>query len=173
MSLPNVEYSGKDFRLVPPQAVIVALVLIGALGIGVGPSAQAGGSKGRVESADYQSPAAAIMPYRPYGAAICNQHGAVEGNRGCVEFYARLTERFVSLSIEDATGLSVPAFASLGDNPDPDTWIPICGERRLLRIAPGTQVVVWIYPYHPANTSVCPGTATTGTVHATFFRRHL
>ena len=110
------------------------------------------------------------MPVHPTGAAVCNQDGMVEGDRGCVDFpVVSFREAFIELEVTDATGVAVPAFLAWND--DPSTWIPFCGKTdKPLKIRGGTATV-WLYPYRSPNLPSCPGTATTGTVTATFLKR--
>ena len=123
----------------------------------------------RSETKEYLSPALALMPVHPYGAAVCNQGGVVEGNKGCVDFTIQsFKERFIEITVEDATGLPVPAFLAWND--DPSTWIPFCGStNKPLRSGAGTATV-WLYPYRSPNLPTCAGTATTGSVTMTFLR---
>lgn len=124
----------------------------------------------RVETKEYMSPAIALTPVHPYGAAVCNQGGILDGHRGCVNFPIQsLRERYLRIEIEDSTGLAVPAFVQWNDG-DLDEWVPFCGKTgKPLRVE-GTATV-WLYPYRSPNLPLCAGTATRGSVTVTFLGR--
>lgn len=146
-------------------AIVTAIVVLSAT-----PLTARAAKVVRVETKEYQSPAVAVMPIHPTGAAICNEGGVLPGERGCVKFpLLSARERFLNVEVQDASGLPVPAFLAWGD--DPSEWIPFCGStKRPLRTLGGTATV-WLYPYRSPNLPACPGTATTGSVTATFLGR--
>lgn len=150
--------------------LIVVLMALASLGSPALAGRKSGKRVERVATEQYMSPALAIMPMHPRGVAICNQGGVVEGNRGCVDFPLRsLRERFVEIEVTDATGLPVPGFLAWGE--DPSEWVPFCGKTVKPLPTRGTVATVWLYPYSAINLPFCAGTATTGTVTATFLRR--
>jgi hypothetical protein len=141
--------------------LVVSLAIVPTGAGGVGSSGE------RTVTDDYMTPAPAIMPVHPYGAAVCNRGGALGGNRGCVDFTPiSITERWLSVEISDASTLPVPAFLQWADA-DIDEWIPFCG-RTTKPLKVKGSVTVWIFAYRAANLPLCPGTATTGEVRATF-----
>lgn len=156
---PALRRSASAFLSIASLAI---LLVVGS------PSANAS-TKLRTETQAYVLPALAIMPLHPTGAAVCNQGGAIEGNKGCVDFHILSSkERFLSVQVEDASGLPAPAFLAWGE--DASKWIPFCGSTpKPLRVRGGT-VTVWLYPYRSPNLPLCPGTASTGTVTATFLK---
>jgi len=95
--------------------------------------------------------------------------GVCFGANGCAMFAIGPTERFISLKIEDTTGL--PAYATVGQDLDPsdqftDVIGRFCGEtEEPMAIEPGIEVVVWIWAL-PGAQPPCPGAATTGQVTA-------
>lgn len=123
----------------------------------------------RTETQEYMSPAVAVTPIHPYGAAVCNQGGLAGGNRGCLNFFIRPRERFISIKIVDAAGLAVPGFIQWGEG-DLDTWVPFCGETPTPVRIKGT-LAVWVYAYRSPNLPPCAGTATAGEVTVTFTAR--
>lgn len=145
-------------------AIVASAVVVSAA-----PTAARAAKVVRVETKEYQSPAIAVMPMHPTGAAVCNEGGALPGERGCVVFpLLSSRERFLEVEVQDASALPVPAFLAWGD--DPSEWIAFCGStKRPLRTL-GTTAV-WLYPYRSPNLPTCPGTATTGAVTATFLAR--
>ena len=152
------------------RSLALVLVLIGVVIASERPGLAADQPAPRRATQQYMSPAVAAMPYHPYGAAICNREGAVGGNRGCVVFPVKVQERFLDVSVVDATGLPVPAFVAQSD--DPSEWVPFCGETaRPLPIIRGVEVTVILMPYRAVNLPLCVGSATSGRVTATFRSR--
>lgn len=147
----------------------VALVLVGmTLTLVTTGGAASAGSSSRRATEKYTSPAPAVMPFFPYGAAVCSQGGVAGGNRGCATFGVLPQERFVNVRIVDASGLPVPGFIAQSDRPS--EWIPFCGATaRPIRIKSGVEMVVWAFAYQPPNLPACTGTATTGDITSTFF----
>jgi hypothetical protein len=112
--------------------------------------------------AEYQTPAPAVHPF----VTACNRDGPLPGNRGCVVFPTTARERFALVEIHDATGLPVQGFIALEGELQPE-WRPFCGSTR--RAVPiGGTVTVIVYAYSPAGYPPCLGSATWGTVAATF-----
>lgn len=119
---------------------------------------------------EYISPAPAVMPVHPFGAAVCNRNGVVAGNRGCIVLPVAPKERFVDVQISDASGTTAPGFVAQSDNPD--TWTPICGGTdRPLKINPGVEVTIWVYAYRAPNLPPCAGAGTSGTVTVRFLTK--
>lgn len=130
-------------------------------------AAEAKRPKPRTETGEYSTPSTAVTPVHPGGVAVCNQGGVVEGNRGCVDFPVMMHERFLTLEIVDLSGLPVPGFVA--QSADISEWIPICGSTdKPLKIIPGAPMTVWTYAYRSPNLPLCAGSATTGTITATF-----
>lgn len=138
--------------------VLLALTMIvTAMG-----SAQAGKKKApkkvtREETAEYFAPA--YFSWNPTGAH----------NIGGVSFPTGLGENFVSVEIEDATGM--PVSAAVGQDPEGDgtvTTTDFCtSTEEPLPIEPGLEVVVFVF-VGPCTAPPGPAFATQGTVTATF-----
>lgn len=148
----------------------VTAMIATTLVVSAAPSAARTADVVRVETKEYQSPAVALMPIHPAGAAVCNQGGALPGERGCVDFpLLSARERFLKVEVQDASGLPVPAFLAWGE--DPSEWIAFCGSTERPLRARAATATVWLYPYRSPNLPICPGTATTGSVTVTFLAR--
>ena len=99
----------------------------------------------------------------------------------CVRFSTKPTEKFVKLTIKDASGTSVAASVSHPDQDGDGFSEPIadiCGKSKKLAITPGAEVIVfpWTGPSTGALEALggspqCTGVATTGTVTAIFTNR--
>lgn len=148
----------------PRKAITIWAVTLSLLAA-VAASPATAGKKRRVErtvEADYMAPAPAAHPV----VTVCNRDGVVTGNRGCVVFPTTARERFVHVEIHDASGLPVQGFIALEGELQPE-WRPFCGATAE-PVPIGGTVTVLVYSYTPAGLPPCLGTATTGTVAATF-----
>lgn len=144
--------------------LVAAAVLVAATVTAPASSSRAPRSERRVE-ARYQTPSIAAHPV----VAVCQQDGAVSGNRGCVTFPTVAGERFVHVEIADASGLPVQGFIALEHELQPD-WRPFCGATTEPVPIAGTVVVI-VYPYSPPGLPPCLGAATFGSVTAVFSNR--
>ena len=146
--------------------LLTAALVAGAL---LGPSAEAGKRvKKRKATATYTGFSAAVE-----GNGLCDP--------GCVRFATKPTEKFVKLSAVDATGLPVSVSVSQPDS-NGDGFVEnvgsFCGKSKKLAISGGQEVILFIYG-HPTTgvfeqfggPTQCTGTATTGTIKATFSNR--
>ena len=135
---------------------LIALLALGLLVGSIASPAAAGKKKGRVAEADYAAPAA--FQWNPTGDA----------NIGGVSFPTAANENFVSLEIEDVSGM--PVSAAAGQDPEGDGTVSttrFCGAIEKLPIEPGLDVTVFVFP-GPCTSPPAPGFATQGTVTATF-----
>lgn len=136
-----------------------ALLTLLAIGLVAGPAAA--GSSGRIVQRTYQP--AYVDPGFPAGG-ISHSNG--------VAFRVRPDERFVSIRIEDESGLPIPARITQGEAEHPDHEYDVdeefCGSTaQPVAISPGTPIKVWM------SHGTCGGAVggwTTGTVTATFSR---
>ena len=144
------------------KGLALSLMIALVMGAFLAPMAEAGRKKRKV-SGTYKAPAAA--------------HGEIGGacGLGCVRFATKPTEKFVTLTVVDASGLPVAAGATHPDGPDDDGFVePIgdfCGKSGKLAITPGEEIIVFVFA--GPTTGVfegsggppqCLGTATTGEV---------
>ena len=110
----------------------------------------------RVESVDYFAPA--YFSWNPTG----------EHNIGGVSVPTAMGENFVSVEIEDMTGM--PVSAAVGQDPEGDgtvTTTDFCtSTEEPLPIDPGLEVVVFVF-VGPCTSPPGPAFATQGTVHVT------
>ena len=152
----------------------LTVILAGALITGalLAPAAEAGKKKKKVKtrkaSETYTAPSAAVE-----GNGYCDP--------GCVHFRTSRSEKYVKFSVTDATGLPVSVSVSVPDQ-NGDGFVDIigsfCGESGKIAIPGGNELSLFIYG-HPTTGLVeqfggptqCVGTATTGTVNATFTNR--
>ncbi|MGH2808009.1 MAG: hypothetical protein ACRDKT_12130 [Actinomycetota bacterium] len=140
------------------KVITILLATSLALGVFAAPSAQAKKKKKRVATAAYENPA-------------IGSSDVGGGCLGCPSFGTGSNENFVSIEITDSTGLPVPASISWDTDGDgiSDTGFEICGkteEPQPIEAGVTLNVFVWAVP-----STVCPaGTATNGTVKATFTR---
>lgn len=150
----------------PAARLRVGLVVSVALLIATLPlDAVAGGGKGagekrteRTVTADYQSPAVMPLVEGSGGLYACVTGGDL-GNIGCVEVPVKPTERYLELTIEDASGLPAPVYV-YGEG------TLVCGATDTpIRITPGVAVEIWVKGV--SVSPLCPGVATTGTMTAT------
>ena len=154
----------------------ITTVLTGALIAGAlfGPAAEAGKRvKKRKATASYST--GAIGTGDTGGFCL---NGEVPS---CVRFSTKPTEKYVKLTIKDATGTPVVASVSHPDQNGDGFSEPIadiCGKSKKLRITPGAEVIVfpWTGPSTGAleglgGAPACYGVATTGKVTAIFTNR--
>jgi hypothetical protein len=89
-------------------------------------------------------------------------------NHGCVRFQVGARERSVDLRVTDASGLPVAAMATQDLDRDGvyETDVRFCGGVEGAKVRDG-ELIVWLPPV-TAEGPVCLGTATHGTVAATF-----
>ena len=149
----------------------ITVVLTGALIFGalLAPGAEAGKRvKKRKATGTYTGPSAAVE-----GNGFCDP--------GCVRFSTKPSERFVKMTIVDATGLPVSATVTQPDsNGDGfvETVGSFCGRSTKLAIDGGSELLVFVYG-HPTTgvfeqyggPTACEGVATTGQVKALFTNR--
>ncbi len=153
----------------------VTTILTGALVLGalLAPAAEAGKLKKRKATARYSTGA---LGTGDAGGFCLNGEAP-----SCVRFSTKKTEKFVKLTIKDATGTPVAASVSHPDQDDDGFSEPIadiCGKSGKLPITPGAEVIV--FPWTGPSTGVlsglggapaCSGVATQGTVTALFTNR--
>lgn len=155
------------------RLLVTTAITVLAVGWIIGNVSYATGSSGRQEykrtaAGTYQTPEPSLIPVHPYGVHLCNRGGALGESRGCVEFGVRPMERFVNVVVEDASGLSVPAYIQIGDD-NSDKWIPFCGTTEApVKIKPGVEIAIRVFAYRSVNLPTCVGTATQGVVNVTF-----
>lgn len=110
----------------------------------------------RVEEQTYAAPA--YFYWAPTG-----------DNIGGVKFATGPEDHFVSIEIEDATGMDVSA--SVGQDPEGDNTVattPFCTKTdEPIEIEPGLEVTVFVF-VGPCTTPLGPAFATQGTVIGTF-----
>ena len=128
-------------------------------------TAAAGSPSHRVVTAPYLTPGGV--------QGVNSGDTVVQGNTlGSVTVHPRATERHVTLSLTDRTGLPVAAeaYEDLNGDGKGDVLVgAFCGRttKPLRLLHPGSAVIVYL------NVGQCPGavsTPTTGTVSATFLR---
>jgi hypothetical protein len=138
---------------------IVVMLILGVL-LGAMLPAQAGKKKTRTATADYFAPA--YLSWNPTG----------EHNIGGVNFPTGSGERYVSIEIEDTTGMDVSA--AVGQDPEGDgtvTTTPFCtSTAEPVPIDPGLEVTVFVF-VGPCTDPAGPALATQGTVTATFSKK--
>lgn len=104
------------------------------------------------------------------GGHLCGdlESGTAQEGHGCLVFRPRRNERYVSLEVTDSTGLPAPGYVAQFAGPLRDGLF-FCGELPPTEVVPGLelQVVIHAARVEPA----CPGTATSGTVQATYSKR--
>lgn len=105
----------------------------------------------RVVTLTYDAPAIGVAG-GPAGVCV---------STGCIQVAVGSRERYVSIEIDDATGLSSPAVVDMGGGSD----VYVCGATESPLQTSGGEIVVWI---HPAAITGCTGLASTGTVTLTF-----
>ncbi len=121
--------------------------------------------KNRTVVVEYQAPSTAAI-VRPTGAAYCASSPAAPA-LDCIWLEPERGERWVRLEIADATGMPIPAYIAYGDDAVAD-WVPFCGSSGP---SPAFETMtVWL-AYPAPDHGLCHGTATTGTVTATFSAR--
>lgn len=140
---------------------VLAAVLVLGLAFGAMATAEAGKKKKpkrieRTETAHYAAPAAFYL----------NANGE---NIGGVEIPTGPDDLFMTLELQDATGLPASAGWGQDDNGDGQVEVTfICGGiEEPVSILPGVPVTVFIFP-GPCLEPMGPGFATTGDVVATF-----
>lgn len=111
--------------------------------------------------------------YQPVYVEPAGTAGGVHSTNG-VTFRTRANERFVTVTIEDQSGLTIPAHLAQDVDGDGDDEVrhELCGSTSAaVAIHPGVPVTVWMD--HGTCDEANPATAggwTTGTVTATFSR---
>jgi hypothetical protein len=134
------------------------LVMVAALCIGSIASAEAKKSRkiSRVAEATYAAPA--YFQWAPTG-----------DNIGGASFPTTAAERFISIEIEDTSGLDVSA--AVGQDPENDGTVDntaFCTKTdKPLPISPGLPVTVFVF-VGPCTSPPGPAFATQGTITATF-----
>ncbi|MGH2729182.1 MAG: hypothetical protein ACRDJI_01075 [Actinomycetota bacterium] len=140
------------------------LLLIGAIVGSLVAPADAGKKK--------KKPREAVVTYASPAIGSADATGTCPD--GCPTFGVAATERYLTLKIEDDSGLA-PA-ATIGQDSDPnDNFVDrigeVCGETEAaIPVVPGAQVVVWVWatPRLVAGGGPCLGAGTSGTITATF-----
>jgi hypothetical protein len=148
------------------RSVFVLLVGVLVAGVAWSQMAEAKGP-GRVENASYATPAIGVAGNG--GGACSSQNGY-----GCVELFTTKTDKHVTISITDQSG--VPVYATWGQETAPaggyqpqqiTTKGDFCGKTpKPVTITGGQRLVVYIW--EGAGPSGCAGVATQGRVRATF-----
>ena len=144
---------------------LIAILLVAAAVSGYAPTQAAEARRTtaagmRREVARYEAPASFGIDEPTYTRAC-----TTDMPKACVEFPVGFNEKFVSISISDASGLPVPAFVQPHD--DSGRGVQICGKsEQPIRIIPGLEIVVWLNSH--SLRSPCPGAPSTGTVEAVF-----
>lgn len=148
----------------------IITVLTGALVFGalLAPAAEAGKLKKRKATATYTGFSASVE-----GNGLCDP--------GCVTMATKPSERFVKVSVTDATGLPVSVSVTQPDS-NGDGFVEnlgsFCGKSGKIAISGGQEISLFIYG-HPTTgvfeqfggPTACEGTATTGTIKALFTNR--
>jgi hypothetical protein len=127
-------------------------------------------------SASAAAPARTVnRSYQPAYVEPGGTAGSIHSSNG-VAFRTRANERFVTVTIEDASGLPIPARVAQdvdGDRED-DVAYEFCGSTaQPVAIQPGVPVTVWM-SHGTCDDVTNPSSGggwTTGTVTATFSRR--
>lgn len=108
---------------------------------------------------------------KTYQAAEVQSGGSIRISSG-VTFRTRAAERFVEVTIEDATGATVPGRVTQDADGDGENEVEakVCGATDgPVEIRPGVPVTVWMET-GTCNGGTEAGTWTQGTMTATFFR---
>ena len=147
--------------------VLAGALIFGAL---LSPAAEAGKKKAKTRKASgaYSAPSASVE-----GNGFCDP--------GCVHFATKPSERFVKMTITDATGLPVSAQITSPDANGDGFVEPVgafCGKSGKLPIQGGTELSIFVYG-HPTTgafegfggPTACNGVATQGTINAVFSNR--
>lgn len=140
-------------------ASVVSVLLVGVL---AGPSG-AGRPKVRMASAPYTGALAALVGTSTTPNAYVGDCDP-NADSGCVRFEIRRGERYLTLKVEDQTGLPVYAVAFA---PDGSEVGEVCGSSDEPIAAPGGYVDVWVTA-GACYGSTSPSLPTTGTVQASF-----
>lgn len=139
--------------------VVAVVLFVGAIAP-VGSATIRGGS--RVETFQYVALNTQATNYEERLINICAPE---QGGLGCVEAQAQGKKRFVSISIEDATGQAVPAIIRAKGKP-----VLFCGEtQEPVDLGAGGDAYVFVLT---AGDETCPGPGTTGTVTLTYSSAH-
>lgn len=124
----------------------------------------------RQEQQTYVTPAVSAF-VAGSGGHVCGNPGTPAERTGCLTFAPGLTERYVRVDAEDASGLPVPLYLDQVDGPIREKdGIFLCGDsEEPVEIAPGLPLTVVIQPAR--QDPLCAGAATTGSVTITFLTR--
>jgi hypothetical protein len=143
------------------STILTAAVVLGAF---AAPAADAKKKKKkkivRKAQATYETPAIGVGGV----AGLCS------GANGCAEFPVAAKERFITLTVEDATGTQVYGRVTQDTTGDgqADVATPFCGSTaEKIPLEPGAAVNVFVYP-NGVLPAPCQGVGTSGVVKATF-----
>jgi hypothetical protein len=158
--MADLDEAGAEMR----KATVVLLMIAVVVGSLVAPADARKKKKTRKAVATYASPA----------IGNADLTGTCLGE--CPTFGVATTERYLTLKIEDDSGLPVSATIGQDSNPDDnftDRIGEVCGEtEQPIPVMPGAQVIVWVWATPRlgviAGGGPCLGAATSGTITATF-----
>ncbi len=143
------------------RKLLVAAVVSGLI-VGAMAPAEAGKKKAPKKTTRVAE-AAYIAPARFYWAPTGD-------NIGGATFPTASGESYVSISIEDASGMDVAA--AVGQDPEGDNQVTViqdfCTSAEDVPITPGLEIIVFVYAGPCTSPSPAPAFATQGKVVATF-----
>lgn len=146
-----------------PMAILILGALLASGSVIPGAEAQSRRKPKRFERtvvATYYGPAAAVSTPALLATAWCHPYQSV----GCVRFTMEERERYVSLELHDATGLTAGGLVLDGT----DEFIgDVCGMTKRPLAPGGGYVEVWLVAGTCYGTNT-PSVVSTGTVVATF-----
>ena len=158
----NNGYLGGTFMRRTVTLIVMAALVAGAFAAAPAEAKKKKKKKTRTVSATYDSPALGVG-----GVA-----GLCVAPNGCVPFPAGPGEKFVSVTVEDASG--TPSYGRVTQDLDgdgqADEATPFCGKtEQPVAIQPGVEINVFVYAV--GAQPPCAGVGTSGTIKATFSNR--